>query len=165
MVELLTGFIREEVRALSDIAFREVKPEEVDQARRLILAGLQEHFGFVDKTLNPDLKDIAACYLDRGYPFLVAVKNGRVVGTGALVHVDSRTAQIVRVSVAADQRRQGIARKLVELLLGEAEKRGYARVVVETCKDWQDAVGLYLSCGFSKFCEDQDDVYLHYQLK
>ncbi|WP_430507641.1 hypothetical protein [Rossellomorea marisflavi] len=37
-------------------------PEECEQAKNLILEGFRERFGWIDETLNPDIKDIAASY-------------------------------------------------------------------------------------------------------
>lgn len=36
--------------------------EECEEAKNLILEGFRERFGWIDDTLNPDIKDIAACY-------------------------------------------------------------------------------------------------------
>jgi hypothetical protein len=59
------------------------KAEDQAEAKNLILAGMGEHFGEIDHSLNPDLNDIAASYA--GAIFLVAWCENRIVGTGALV--------------------------------------------------------------------------------
>ena len=38
--------------------------EDKPRSGRLIIAGLAEHWGFVDPDLNPDLDDIATTYAD-----------------------------------------------------------------------------------------------------
>lgn len=133
-----------------------------DQAavRSLILSGLGEHFGHVDETLNPDLDDIAASYLARGAVFLVAERDGRLIGTGALVPGKDGTGQIVRVSVAPDARRHGIARRIVARLIAMAAARGLTRLLVETNRDWHAAIALYERCGFVRAWEDTVSVYL-----
>ena len=73
----------------------------------MILAGLVEHWGFLDATKNPDLEDIAASYA--GATFLVARLGDDIVGTGALVPHQDGTAEIVRMSVAQELRRRGLA--------------------------------------------------------
>src|SRR5215203_5667644 len=60
-------------RAMSQrgATIRPFVPADQAQAREIILAGLGEHWGFIDDTLNPDLDDILAAYpLDRA-DFLV----------------------------------------------------------------------------------------------
>jgi deferrochelatase/peroxidase EfeB len=42
---------------------RDFKRQDQENARLLILAGLGEHFGFVDETINPDIEDIEKNYI------------------------------------------------------------------------------------------------------
>ena len=97
---------------------RPFRPGDQDAARRLILDGLGEHFGFIDASLNPDLDDIWQTYVLAGAPFAVAELDGELVGTGALVAERApgrlATGRIVRVSVSPHHRRLGIGRRLVE---------------------------------------------------
>jgi ribosomal protein S18 acetylase RimI-like enzyme len=127
--------------------------EERDQtaARRLILQGLGEHFGFIDESLNPDLNDIMTIYVRAGHSFLVAYSGPELVGTGALITVSSDTGRIVRISTHGDYRRRGIGRTIVTSLLDQARERGYRRVLVETNNDWYDAIGLYQRLGFVEY--------------
>ena len=73
------------------------QPSDQQEAKALILAGLAEHWGILDLSLNPDLNDIASTYA--GADFLVARIAGRIVGTGALVPCGAGSAEIVRMSV------------------------------------------------------------------
>jgi GNAT superfamily N-acetyltransferase len=128
-------------------------------ARRLILTGLGEHWGFIDETLNPDVDDIEAHYLRTGQLFVVAEVDNEIVGTGALVNEGVDTMRMVRVSVHKEQRRLGIGRTLVEHLVADARRRGARRIVVETTRGWQDAIHLYLRCGFQQYHEDDEDLH------
>ena len=129
-------------------------------ARRLVLAGLGERFGFVDESLNPDLDDVAAAYVPPGRLFVVGERHGRIVGTGALIEVGERVGRIVRVSVDREQRGRGIGRALVAHLLATARARGYVRLLVETNDDWADAIALYRSCGFAEEDRRHGEVHL-----
>src|SRR5579872_5319638 len=124
-------------------------------ARRLILLGLGEHFGFIDETCNPDIDDIAAHYLASGQTFLVAELDGTLVGTGALLREDAQTGRVVRMSVARDVRRKGIAQALMARLMDIARERGFARLVLETNIDWDDAIGFYQRCGFREYARGE----------
>jgi GNAT superfamily N-acetyltransferase len=115
--------------------------------RSLVLSGLADHWGEVDPTLNTDLDDIAAAYA-HGCT-LVAEVDGEVVGTGTVVPRDAHTAELVRMSVAADRRGAGIGRRLVEALVSCAAAWGATRVVLETTATWHDTVAFYRSCGFT----------------
>ena len=50
------------MRGRYDVEIRPIRVGEEADARRLILEGLGEHFGFVDETINTDLTDIRALY-------------------------------------------------------------------------------------------------------
>ena len=147
---------------------RPFTPGDQAAARRLIVAGLGEHFGYIDETLNPDLDDIAASYdPERGNVFLIAEMDGVVVGTAALTTEarDSPTGFIVRVSVHPQHRRRGIARVLVERLIALADERKLELLAVETNRDWTAAIRLYEACGFAAYDYDRVSTYLSLDLR
>ena len=133
-----------------------------DQAavRRLILIGLGEHFGSIDESRNPDLDDIQAGHVGRGHLFVVAERDNEIVGTGALIEEEPGVGRLVRMSVGSRHRRQGIGRALVGHLIDAARGRGYRRLLVETNDDWDDAIGLYLACGFVEVERSAGDTHL-----
>jgi GNAT superfamily N-acetyltransferase len=119
-----------------------------DQAevRSLILAGLGEHWGFVDETLNPDLDDIAESYADG--VTVVAEMNSRVVATGTVVRRADGVAEIVRMSVDPACRRQGLGAAIVKALVDTARAWGASSVILETSTAWREVIAFYLTCGF-----------------
>jgi GNAT superfamily N-acetyltransferase len=133
-----------------DLCIRPFDAEDQHTARRLILDGLGEHFGFIDESYNPDINDILATYITAGETFVVAEIDGTIVGTGALITERAGVGRLVRMSVAREQRRQGIGRALVAHLVEQARARGFAQLVLETNQGWHDAIGLYRACGFSE---------------
>lgn len=137
-------------------------PADQDEARRLILAGLAEHWAELDPTLNPDLNNIAATY-GAAY-FLTARLGGELVGTGALVPRSAIEAEIVRMSVAAALRRRGLGRLLLEALLQQARAAGFRRVILETTAAWSEVVAFYLRCGFRITHYQDGDVYFAMEL-
>jgi ribosomal protein S18 acetylase RimI-like enzyme len=130
----------------------------------LILAGLGEHFGMIDESLNPDLTDIAATYLAPGHRFVVACLAGELVGTGALRFLGEQVGELVRISVSPRHRRQGIAQAVVAHLIAQARQRGLARLLVETNHDWVAAVNLYRRFGFTEYERDAVDIYMRLDL-
>jgi GNAT superfamily N-acetyltransferase len=118
-----------------------------EAVRELVLAGLGEHWGVVDASLNPDLDDIAHSYGDGR--ILVLRRGAQIVGTGVVMPRGTSTAEILRMSVAAGHRRSGLGRRLVEELTEVARGWGATEVVLETTSAWPEVVTFYLSCGFS----------------
>ena len=139
------------------IAIRPFKPENQEAVKTLILAGLAEHWGTLDLTRNPDLDDIGRSYT--GSVFLVAWLGQRVVGTGALVPHAGGVGEIVRMSVAADLRRRGVGRLILQNLVEQAKACGLHRVILETTAAWKDVVLFYLRCGLRITHYQDGDVY------
>ncbi len=102
--------------------------------------------GRIDHTRNPDLNDIAASYRDG--VFLVAERAGEIVATGAYLHEGPGVVQIVRMSVRADCRRNGLGRAVLGALLERARAAGHKCVVLETTETWDDVIAFYLANGF-----------------
>ena len=139
------------------------QPSDQTAVKTLILAGLADHWGELDLTLNPDLNDIAVSYRDA--VFLVAKQNGRVVGCGALVPHDANTAEIKRMSVAASLRRQGLGRRILASLCEEARARGFRRIILETTETWDEVIAFYLSFGFQVTHHQDGDVYFELNIR
>ncbi len=128
-----------------EIVVEAFEPADQTAVKTLILAGLVEHWGVLDPTLNPDLDDIAVSYA--GGTFLVARCAGRVVGSGALVPRGTR-GEIVRMSVAADFRRRGLGRQILTQLVARARASGLRCLVLETTSTWSEVIAFYLQFGF-----------------
>jgi GNAT superfamily N-acetyltransferase len=125
---------------------RDFRAEDQVAVRSLVLAGLGEHWGVIDESLNPDLADIAASYSD-GRTVVVEV-DGTLVGTGTVVPREDGVAEIVRMSVHRDFRRRGIGRVIADELKRTAATWGASAVVLETSAHWDGVVAFYSRCGF-----------------
>jgi ribosomal protein S18 acetylase RimI-like enzyme len=125
---------------------RSFQPQDQSAVKALILEGLQERWDVLDPLKNPDLVDIDSSYA--GGCFRVAVTNGRIVGTGALVPHAEGVAEICRMSVARELRRRGIGGAILRRLMEDAESHGYRKIILETTSTWKDAVSFYQKHGF-----------------
>jgi len=133
----------------------ELKIESVNestqtQVKELILQGLEEHFGFLDTSLNPDLNNIIQNYIEQGHIFLVGLIKTEVVCCGALKTVNEDTGRIVRMSVKKEYRRNGYASQIIDALEERAKSKGYSKIMLKTIYRWSDAVGFYTARGYSK---------------
>jgi predicted GNAT family N-acyltransferase len=81
---------------------------------------------------------------DKDAVHLVAVEDGRVLGTCRLLFVD-RTVQFSRLAVDRDARRQGIATRLLQAADAEAIGAGARRIVLHAQTYARD---LYLADGY-----------------
>ncbi len=149
------------------VGVRDMRSGDAAAVRSLVLAGLAEHWGSVDPSLNPDLDDLAAAHPgSRTVVAVVAVVAvdgtgtivgtgtvvprgpGTMVGTGTIVPSGMATAEVVRMSVAASQRGTGVGRQVLDALTEVARSWGVQRLVLETTADWTDTVAFYERCGF-----------------
>ena len=139
---------------------RDFRPGDQDALRRLILDGLRERWAEAfDATVNPDLSDFVANYLDRGAEIVVIESHGDIIATGTLIAGDDAAGRILRMSVSVSHRRQGLARHVVEELVRRARRRGMSEVRVLTDTPWTRAVELYAACGFTEVRRDATDTH------
>lgn len=142
---------------MSTIHIAPFQPEQQAAVKELILAGLVEHWGWLDPTKNPDLDDISSTY--QAALFLVAQVADQVVGTGALVPRTAEIAEVVRMSVAADLRRQGLGRQILQQLCDTARQQGFRQVILETTASWHEVIAFYQRFGFRITHVVDDDIY------
>ena len=148
---------------MPDVSIRPYTVADQTAVRALVLAGLRDHWGTLDPTLNPDLDDIAGWYGLLDGCTIVAEIDGRIVGTGTMHRVDDQTGVLVRMSVSGADRGKGIGKALVRSLAEAARSRGYTRLICETTDTWQDAIALYLATGFT--IVDQRNGDYHFEMK
>ena len=85
--------------------------------------------------------------------FLVSLDtwvDGKAVGCGAVRLIAVETAEIKRMYIVPDCRRQGMAGAILRFLEDHARALGATRVVLETVFDPPTAVALYRANGYEK---------------
>lgn len=127
---------------------RPFEPSDQSAAQTLIEAGMVEHWGVLDETVNPDIKDIAHSYRDG--VFLVMLDGERLIGTGAYQPRENKTLEIVRMSIAGSHRRLGLGWKILDALCKNGHDQGYTRAILETNADWRGVVSFYKRYGFKE---------------
>lgn len=145
------------------VIIRDFVPADQTAARTLILTGLGEHWGWIDETRNPDVDDIAVNYA--GQTFLVAEDGGQLLGTGALIHETDDVARVVRMSVAAAMRRQGLGSQLLDALIARARQRDYRKIVLETTATWTEVIAFYQRHGFRELGVADGDMHFERLLR
>ncbi|WP_019416152.1 GNAT family N-acetyltransferase [Paenisporosarcina sp. TG20] len=126
-----------------------------EEARKLILKGLEERFGFIDPAYNPDLINIIKSYSQKGQVFLIGVYDNRVVCTGAVSCEEAGVGRIERMSVKKECRRLGLAKLMIQCLELSAKQEGYHKVVLETNNNWQSAIEFYNKNGYELYLDDE----------
>jgi putative acetyltransferase len=82
--------------------------------------------------------------------FVVAWADEKAVGCGAVRLIDNETAELKRMYIVPEYRRQGLAGGILQFLEDHARALGATRVVLETVIDPPGAVALYRAAGYEE---------------
>ena len=95
--------------------------------------------------------------------FVLLVRDGEPIGGGAFKRYDDDTAEVKRMWTRADQRRQGLASRVLAELEAQAVRQGYARFFLTTGFRQPEAAGLYLRSGYTPLYDTSlpHDAYRH----
>lgn len=82
--------------------------------------------------------------------FLVATRNGKAIGCGAVRRIESQVGELKRMYVVPEERGSRVGRLLVAALEAEAKELGLTRLVLETGTRQTAALALYQNAGFNR---------------
>lgn len=148
------------VQQREDVHVRLVRDDEIDA-----VAALTEAAYAVDFELNPgyraDILAVAERARDHQVWVATDAASGALLGTVSTPRAGCAISQLARpgeldfrfLGVAADARRRGIGRLLVDHVLSLARLRGTERVVLNTGPDMVAAHRLYEAAGFERLHE------------
>ena len=99
----------------------------------------------------------------------IAFLGERAVGCVGMKRQDERSCELKRLYVRPEYRGRGLARYMSELILAEAKKAGYERVLLDTLDFLKDAQALYKRLGFRETPKYNDSpmknaMYMEYEL-
>ncbi|WP_414514817.1 GNAT family N-acetyltransferase [Nostoc sp. PCC 9305] len=100
--------------------------------------------------------------------FWTAWERSELLGCGALKELDSRSGEIKSMRTAKAHRRRGVASKILEHIIKEAERRAYDRLYLETgaMPEFAPARALYTGYGFeyrgpfADYIDDPNSVFM-----
>lgn len=113
---------------------------------------LEEEYGInfdVEPLVEQDMLDLEKFLPPKGR-LLLAKQADQVAGLACMKEIREDIAEIKRMYVRREFRKQGIGRKLVEVLLTEARQMGYPRVRLDSARFMKAAHALYRSVGFEE---------------
>lgn len=116
----------------------------------LVSASLSEiGFVFSPETSEMDLLDIEKTYPENGGAFLIIeTLNGKLVGTVALLKLDSGTCKLRKMYVDHAYRGKGLGEQLLKMAIKKAEDLQFTKIVLETVHSMKAAINLYQKHGF-----------------
>ncbi|WP_456272062.1 GNAT family N-acetyltransferase [Bacillus sp. AK031] len=140
-----------------------IKETHAEEAKQIVLEGFKERFGHIIEGLNPDLDDISSYYQGDKY-FYIGVQHGEPIATGALIFETPDECRIVRMSVRTPYRNKGLGGKMLSFLEGEAFLKKAGSIILETNKEWDDAIALYEKNGYSAYFAENERIHFRKKL-
>jgi GNAT superfamily N-acetyltransferase len=131
---------------MSLLEFRPVDPSSPDALELIRALGDEYARRYPDTSFyGIDVEEFPAT----GGTFVVGYLDERPVACGSFRPLDGGdVAEIMRMFVKGDYRRQGISRKLLAFLEESARDLAFAKVCLETGIRQPEAIGLYRSSGY-----------------
>lgn len=131
---------------------REIRSADNQAVFHIITSVLQEFEAPKTGTAlaDPELFDMAQAYKEGKRQYFVAESNGKILGccgVGPLSGAED-TAELQKMYVLPEARKQGIAQGLIATCLETARGFGYRQIYLETFTTMQAAQKLYLRNGF-----------------
>ncbi|MCA1809139.1 MAG: GNAT family N-acetyltransferase [Kiritimatiellia bacterium] len=133
------------------ISIRRIKPSDNDHVRALIDSIMQEEFATTNQAYaRHDLEDPAAYYNGSKDIFLVAEKDGRIIGTVAIKEDSPTSALLRRIFVRKECRGQGCGDMLLRKAIEFCFEHHYQNVTFRGTDQMQQALKLCLKEGFKE---------------
>lgn len=136
--------------------------EKYDDEIISLILDIQNNESKINLSLEeqPDLKDIRNCYQKDGGEFLIAIKNGEVIGTIDLMIKEDNCAVMKKFFVKAEYRSQKVGLALYKKLLEYAVKMGVKHILLDTPSVAKASHKFYEKAGFNKV--DLKDIPIKY---
>lgn len=135
---------------MSEVTIIPFEEQYTSQVVDLILPIQQEEFG-IDISIKdqPDLLNIKEVYIETGGNFWIALADGKVVGTIALVALQDHNGAIKKMFAAKEYRgEKQVGKKLLDTLISYCKEQGYERLYLGTVDVLKAAQKFYKKNGF-----------------
>jgi GNAT superfamily N-acetyltransferase len=138
----------------SKIVFRSFQPGDRAAFRALNEAWIEKHFQLEEKD-RETLGDPDRHILAKGGYILMAERGAEPIGTCALIALGDGRFEIAKMTVAEQERGQGVGRQLLEYAIEFAREKAIPRLYLETNSKLQNAIRLYQAVGFRHLPAEQ----------
>lgn len=145
-----------------------IQPDQIADAKYVIYAVAQRIFApehtveeFIDSPDGEhwldDLDNYREIYVENRGLLLVALDDGKVIGTGGVEKRTEDVAELKRIWLLEQYHGQKIGFRVVSMLLDFARQQGYTSVYLETSPQQKQAINFYKKVGFYEIPSPYDD--------
>jgi GNAT superfamily N-acetyltransferase len=134
---------------LEKVEIRHARPADIDAVRAM----MREYIEWIAldlafQEIDAELDRLPGDYAPPRGVLLVAADGDRYAGVIALRPFDTRICEMKRLFIRPEARGLGLARRLIDALLAEARRLGYAEIRLDTLPMMGAAQALYEAMGF-----------------
>ncbi len=146
--------------ATDDIQIVDFESKYAPSFKQLNVEWLEKYF-YVESIDEEVLSNPEKYIIEPGGKIFIALKDGKPVGTAALIAVDDNSFELSKMSVTQSIQGKGIGRQLVNRALRYFRESGRKRLFLESNSKLKPALKLYESVGFEHRPKPDGDS--HYQ--
>ncbi|MES2739431.1 MAG: helix-turn-helix domain-containing GNAT family N-acetyltransferase [Pseudomonadota bacterium] len=138
---------RRRAREMAQVELIDFAPRYAADFKRLNIEWLERYF-YVEALDDQVLSDPQRSILEQGGAIFLALLDGQVVGTCALLRPDAERFELSKMAVTAPCQGLGVGRRLIERALARFEASGARLLFLESNSKLTPALALYQSVGF-----------------
>lgn len=128
---------------------REYEENDKEQLIELWIKVSVEEYGY--KEWEEEIKILGVKEYNK---ILLAVDEGKIIGSMAYKKVDNETAELKRVYLYKEYRGKGIAKQLYNEIMKMIKEENYKKLMVETWENFQSGINFYIKNGFKLVLKD-----------
>lgn len=160
------------------IKIRPLQPDETEAAK-WVIASVAQRIYYPDQTPQyfydvlaeegelRDVEDYQRIYTGDHGLFLAVLDDDRLVGTGAVKHLEADIAELKRLWLLEEYHGQRLGYQVIQHLLAFARAQGWSRVRLQTGSEQVRALAFYKKLGFVEipsYRESMDNVSMELKL-
>lgn len=123
--------------------------DEISGAKKLIIEyirWLNQDLSF--QNIEDELNNFPEKYSEPEGAFFIAAENGGIIGCVGLKKIDNEICEMKRLFVNDGYKGKGVGKKLVEIIIGEAKRKQYKKIRLDTLATMKAALNIYYENNF-----------------
>ncbi len=128
---------------------REYEKNDKEELIELWIKVSVEEYGY--KEWEEEIRILGVKEYDK---ILLAIDEGRIIGSMAYKKVDNKVVELKRVYLYKEYRGKGIANQLYNGIMETIKENKYKKVIVETWENFQSGISFYIKKGFKLLTKD-----------
>jgi N-acetylglutamate synthase-like GNAT family acetyltransferase len=132
-----------------NIIYKKPEGDEIPKAKELILEYIEWlNLDLSFQSIDEEMKDFPGKYQEPDGAFIIAKENNNVIGCIGIKKLDKTICEMKRLFGNDKYKGKGIGKKLVGLIIADAQSKQYEKMRLDTLDYMKSALNLYQKNGF-----------------